>query len=338
MRGYLVALLLGCISLRAELFQLPTANRALYEPNGEEKFFAPTPGKDWRSGTFGCVRSDGGQLHEGLDIRSIQHDKRGEPVDPVMVTADGTVAYINRKSGLSNYGNYIVVKHIVEGMEIYSLYAHLSEVRDSLKPGQPVKTGEVIATMGRTSNTSQRIGQDRAHVHFELNLFVSENFPAWYRKHFPDQHDDHGQWNGQNLLGLDPREILLAQKARGEKFHLLEYIQNQTELCRVLVRQVDFPWVKRYRALLRSNPVAEKNGPAAYELVLNFNGIPFQIIPRAASEVKGTARYQLLEVNEAEQKKNPCRHLIVQRGKSWQLTEHGIQLLDLLTWRASVGK
>src|SRR5262245_25262478 len=91
----------------AQPFYLPTANHALFDKGGEEKFFAGTAGKEWTSGTFGCVRSEGWQMHEGLDIRSVQRDKHGEPTDPVTATADGTVAYINTRPSLSNYGNYI---------------------------------------------------------------------------------------------------------------------------------------------------------------------------------------------------------------------------------------
>ena len=136
---------------------MPTANHALFEPGGEERFFVGTVGKtvDDRK-TFGCVRSDGWQMHEGLDIRCLQRDKHGEPTDPVMATADGTVVYINSRPSLSNYGNYIVVRHQIEGMEIYSLYAHLHNAREGLRVGQPVKAGEVIALMGRTANTHER--------------------------------------------------------------------------------------------------------------------------------------------------------------------------------------
>ena len=91
------------------------------------KFFAPTaPDKPWTSGSFGCVRNNGTRLHEGLDIRHLQTDQHGEPTDPVMATADGTVVYFSTKPSLSNYGRYIVIRHVVEGIEIYSLYAHLS--------------------------------------------------------------------------------------------------------------------------------------------------------------------------------------------------------------------
>src|SRR5881296_2947055 len=73
---------------RAQPFHLPTANRALFERGQEEKFFVGTVGKPWTSGGFGCVRSEGWQLHEGLDIRCLQRDRHGEPMDPVLATAD----------------------------------------------------------------------------------------------------------------------------------------------------------------------------------------------------------------------------------------------------------
>src|SRR6185295_4975599 len=179
-------------------FNLPTANRALFEKGGEEKFVVGTVGKPWTSGTFGCVRSDGWQVHEGLDIRCLQRDKHGEPTDPVLATADGTVAYFIVKPSLSNYGNYLILRHSVDGWEIYSLYAHLREVRPGLKIGQAVKAGEIIATMGRTTNTREGISKDRAHVHFELNLLYNDRFESWYKKSSPQQRNDHGLWNGQN--------------------------------------------------------------------------------------------------------------------------------------------
>jgi len=316
----------------AQAFELPTANHALFDKGGEERFFVGTPGKPWTSGTFGCVRSDGWQMHEGLDIRCLQRDKRGEPQDPVLATADGNVAYCNTRPSLSNYGKYLVLRHQVEGLEIYSLYAHLSQIRAGLKVGEAVKAGERVATMGRTANTSESISKERAHVHFELNLLVNDRFAQWYKGAFPGQRNDHGEWNGQNLLGLDPRLILLEEHTKGAKFSLLEFIQNQTDLCRVLVRKTDFPWVRRYNALVRRNATVAKEGVAGYEMALNFNGVPFELIPRAASEIKGKAKYQLLSVNEAECQKNPARRMVARRGAHWELTSHGLSDLELLTY------
>src|SRR5436190_6192545 len=163
----------GCAATRmlTQPFQLPTANRALFEKGGEERFFVGTVGKPWTSGCFGCVRSDGGQMHEGLDIRCLQRDKRGEPTDPVLASCDGTVAYINPRVSASNYGKYVVLRHLIENMEVFTLYGHLSEFAPGLQAGKAVKAGDAIAVMGRTSNTRERISQERAHVHFEINLF-----------------------------------------------------------------------------------------------------------------------------------------------------------------------
>jgi peptidoglycan LD-endopeptidase LytH len=319
-------------NVRAQLFQFPTANHALLETGGEERFFVGTTGKSWQSGSFGCVRSDGNQIHEGLDIRCLQRDKRGEPADPVMASADGTVAYINSRPSLSNYGNYIVLKHEIEGMEIYTLYAHLQTIREGLKAGQPVKAGETIAIMGRTSNTRETITKDRAHVHFEIDLFVNDRFSEWYKKTFPGEKNDHGIWNGQNLNAIDPRLIFLEEHQPGPKFSLVNYIKSETELCRVFVRSTDFPWLTRYRPLVLRNPVAEKEGTIGYEIAFDFNGVAIQLIPRAASEMKGRAgKFVLLSVNEAEEKKNPARHYVMKRSGRWELTSHGLNLLELFT-------
>jgi murein DD-endopeptidase MepM/ murein hydrolase activator NlpD len=325
-------LLICLVATGAEAFLLPTANRSLFESGGEERYFVGTVGKPWTSGTFGCVRSEGWQLHEGIDIRCLQRDRQGEPMDPVLATAEGTVAYINRRPSLSNYGNYLILQHHIEGLEIYSLYAHLKEIQPGLQTGNTVKAGQMIATMGRTSNTREGIGRDRAHVHFELDLLTNERFPEWYRRTFPTQRNDHGTWNGQNLIGLDPRLVLLEQRQLGAKFSLIEFIRSQTELCRVLVRDANLSWAKRYPMLVTPNPVAQKEGIAGYELSLNYNGLPYALTPRAASEIKTNSKFLLLSVNAAEKQKHPCRRLVVQKGSRWVLANNGLHLLELLSF------
>ena len=67
-------------------------------------------------------------------------------------------------------------------------------------------------------------------------------------------------------------------------------------------------------------------------MALNFNGLPYELIPRAAAEIKTKARLQLLSVNAVEQRKNPARRLVIQKGNRWELATHGLQLLELLTF------
>jgi len=317
----------------SQVLRLPTANRALFQNEGQENFFAPTPGKSWVSGTFGCVRTEGWQMHEGLDIRSVQKDRRGEPTDPVMATADGVVAYANRRSGLSNYGNYIILRHYIHGLELYSLYAHLSQVRSDLKPNTPVRAGETIGVMGRTSNTRQRIDKSRAHVHFEFDLLIHPQFASWYRQNFPGQRNDHGNWNGLNLVALDPQDIFLSQAKAGTNFNLLRHVQSQPELFKVWVNKSRFPWVQRHPGLVMRNPAAEKEGIAGFEVSINFNGLPFKLVPRSSNESRNLQRYQILSVNQKEAEANHCRKLLKKQNKNWTLTPTGLDLLDLLSYQ-----
>lgn len=312
-------------------FLFPTANRALLEAGPEDAFLVGTVGKPARSGAFGCVRTEGWQLHEGLDIRCLQRDRSGEPTDPVNATADGVVAYVNRKSGLSNYGTYVVLRHRVDGIEVYSLYAHLSQVAERLQPGQAVRAGEMIGVMGRSTNTRQSITRDRAHVHFELNLMVNDRFEEWHHR-FVGSRNDHGLFNGQNFLGLDPGLLLLSSHRFQTNFNLARFIASQPELCRVAVRCPSFPWTRRYPGLVLPR-VSTDNAPiAGYEVHLDYVGVPVRLIPRSAAELPGRDRFRLLEVNEPEYARNPCRRLVVKRGDRWELGRNGTRLLEILTY------
>jgi len=186
--------------------------------------------------------------------------------------------------------------------------------------------------MGRTSNTSERIDKERAHLHFELNVLVNDNYAAWFKKNSAGERNDHGEWNGQNLDGLDPRDILLGEHSPVKKFSLLAFLQSQTELCRVVVRATNFPYLKRYAPLVLKNPKADKEGVAGYEIALNYNAVPFALLPRAASEITGKAKFQLLSVNAAEYQAHPCRRLVVQHGSRWVLTEKGLRELEMIIY------
>jgi len=163
-------------------------------------------------------------------------------------------------------------------------------------------------------------------------VLVNDNFSAWFKTSSPGERNDHGEWNGQNLNGLDPREILLAEHNPNGNFSLLNFLRSQTELCRVLVRATNFPYLKRYAALVLKNPKAKKEGVAGYEIALNYNGVAFALMPRAESEIKSRSKIQLLSVNEAEEKANRCRKLVVRRGGHWELGNEALRDLELLTY------
>jgi len=312
-------------------FSLPTPNQAIFEPGKETDYFTPTVSRTWPSGTFGCVRSEGWQMHEGIDIKCTQRDAKGEPVDPVSAAADGTVVYFNAKPGLSNYGNYIVMQHEIDQLTMYTLYAHLRQMAEGLSVGQAKKTGEIIATMGRTSNTSQGISRERAHLHFEICLLANPNFSAWYKKNLPGQRNDHGRWNGQNLIGIDPWKLFLSQRearARRQAFSLREFVRRQPVLYRVLVHSPNFQWAKRHPGLV--DPPTPPDGLAGYEVSLDSNGVPVRCVPRDAGAFSDNKPIKLLNVDTEAYKQAPCRKLVFKKGQQWVITAKGLEHLKLL--------
>ncbi len=326
--------LLGAYAQAASVFQFPTANHTLLQENGDAHFFVGTPGRPWTAGSFGCVRSSGYQFHEGADIRSIARDKRNEPTDPVLCTADGWVVHTNRKAGLSNYGKYVVVGHKVEGLEIYSIYAHLSRVNDEWKPGKWIAKGAQIGIMGRTSNTRQRISKERAHLHFEITLLANHEFPDFFKKKYPKGRNDHGIWNGQNLIGIDPAEVFRAQAASPAGFKLRDYLREQAPLFKLRVHQTEFAWIKRYRPLILRSPELSHEQVDGYEIAFNYGGLPYQLKPIAIENPPAGEPWELIHVDEAVYQKHPCRKLVIKTGAKWRLTAKGRQLIELLLFAA----
>src|SRR5882762_11552419 len=122
-----LAFLLVCFTMTAQNqivdLVLPTDNNALFSGDGPafyqyiERTYKGVKSTPWEGGQYGFVRdpieTPGGMVftrfHEGIDIRCLHRDARGEPLDEVRAIADGKVAHANQVAGYSNYGRYIVI-------------------------------------------------------------------------------------------------------------------------------------------------------------------------------------------------------------------------------------
>ncbi len=214
----LAALCLACAPARGQNLLLPTDNRTLFEQPSDffqfvDRDFEGAKTTPWEGGQFGFVRDPRrlgskiayARFHEGLDVKPLQRDARGEPQDEVRAVADGVVAYVTASAGLSNYGRYVVVRHDWGQGSFYSLYAHLREAR--VAAGQKVKAGTPLGMLGYTGSG---IDLRRAHVHVEVNLFLSSRFETWYNEGATSP-NHHGVFNGMNLIGMDLQAFYLAQ-------------------------------------------------------------------------------------------------------------------------------
>lgn len=97
-----------------------------------------------------------GTVHKGLDIGAPCNTK-------IKAAAGGTVKFSGWNSG--GFGNLVIISH-GNGVETY--YAHCNYV--SVKAGQSVSQGQVIAGVGNTGNSFGN------HLHFEVRVNgVSQN-------------------------------------------------------------------------------------------------------------------------------------------------------------------
>jgi murein DD-endopeptidase MepM/ murein hydrolase activator NlpD len=302
----------------------PTPNTAFFDGKPIEAFIQPAASGIVESGLYGGVRNGGARFHEGIDLFPLKRDRQGEPVDPVFAVMPGVVRHVSTLPGNSSYGRYIVIEHPGETPAVYTLYAHLRAIEPGLAAGTEVARGRRIATMGRSSSVLA-IPKARAHLHFEIGVWLARDFQRWYDAQKFGSPNTHGIWNGLNLMGLDPLDFYRRLRA-GAVADFRDYFRQMKPAVRLRIasgsRMPDF--VERYPAL-RTTPVqpaalAAGGGVAGWEIAFNETGIPFAWTPLQAHELAdykpGEAR--VLAVDEALAKKWRCKSLAVKTRGQWR--------------------
>ena len=317
----LVALLtVGTVGRAAERVELvwPTPNPAWADGKPSSDFLQHAGSGDPESGGFGGVRSGGAHFHEGIDIKCLARDRRGEPLDSVFAAMTGVVRHISANAGESSYGRYIVLEHPDTPPGVYTLYAHLARIASGLREGDRVLRGQAIGTMGHSSG-GYVIPTDRAHLHFEIGVMVARDFQSWYDRKKFGSHNEHGPWNGMNLIGIDPLKFFNDWRARRINTPL-DALTNMETAVRVRVathRTPDF--VTRYPALL-TKPVP-MGVVAGWEIRCNWTGLPFAWTPLTATEVMGLPPEQprIIDANAELLRRERSKVIAISRRGSWSV-------------------
>lgn len=126
-------------------------------------------------------------IHLGIDIWSFAGTS-------VHACSDGIIHSFRINDAFGDYGPTIIMQHEFNDQFWYSLYGHLSfESLEKIKPGQLVKKGEQIGTLG----TSDVNGDYPPHLHFQIikdlegkigdypGVCCSNDLP-FYRSNCPD--------------------------------------------------------------------------------------------------------------------------------------------------------
>src|SRR5688572_16663453 len=108
--GVTIGIILAAKAEAAERLQIvwPTPSTAWSDGKPAKEFLQHAGSGDPESGGFGGVRSGGAQFHEGIDIKPVARNRRGEPTDEVYAAMAGIVRHVSSVAGNSSYGRYIV--------------------------------------------------------------------------------------------------------------------------------------------------------------------------------------------------------------------------------------
>ncbi|MGI8890721.1 MAG: M23 family metallopeptidase [Chthoniobacterales bacterium] len=315
--------------------ELPTDNKALLRGDGADFFqviernLHGVISHPWQGGQYGFVRdpieTGAGtvytRFHEGMDIKPLRRDERGEPLDEVRSIAEGKVVYTSQVAGASNYGRYVVVEHRWGGSPYYSLYAHLSTI--AVEAGQGVQQGQTLAVMGHTGTGIDRA---RSHVHVELNLLINDHFEQWHDSHFRKDPNRHGIYNGLNLAGLDLPRLIVALRGNSS-LTLPAFLAKEEVFYKVIVpNSPNFQLTNRYPWMVAGSP---NEKPAAWEISFARSGVPLRLTP--SSKSISAAELSYVKPGPVDGR-NLTRGVLAGRGSSARLTESGRALMQLYTF------
>jgi murein DD-endopeptidase MepM/ murein hydrolase activator NlpD len=316
---------------------LPTKNHALFT-NEPEKFYMyvnrftdgvkTTP---WEGGTYGFVRNPREtphgtiytRLHGGVDIRPLERDAQGNPLDEVRAISAGRVVHVNPRPGGSNYGRYVVVEHQWDGCPYYSLYAHLGEITTT--PGAEVAQRDKLAVMGYTG---RGIDRERAHLHLEIALLMNANFESFYGLHWGSAGNVHGIYSGLNLRGMDVARLYLEAR-KNPKLTIPEYLATEQPFFHLSVPgTVEIDLLKRYPWMAGEKAATTAGAPGGWRISFAQSGVPLRVkrLPQTVQAVEVTIEKPAL---------HPLQHLtaglVAGTGTTGTLTKSGQRLLALLT-------
>ena len=293
-------------------------------------FVQPTASGTPESALFGCVRNNGKRFHEAIDIAPVLKRRRGEATDPVTAVFDGVVMHVSRIAGNSSYGRYVVLEHPGIEPALYTLYSHLATIQDGLKAGDRIEAGATIGIMGRSAG-GYSIPRERAHLHLETGLRLSDDFESWYMRQRFTSKNQHGNYNGMNLVGWDPLDFYKAFRSK-RVVSVLEYIESIRPAVALHIRSQRYPdFLERYPQLKLSG--AAGSGREGWEVVLSGWGFPLSLKPLSGKGLRGVKApgdISVVAVNRDELDQYACRRIVSEKNGKWTIGRGGQRILQLL--------
>jgi len=271
----------------------PTPNAAFLRGGQPADILQPTASGRLASALFGCVRNQGRRFHEGIDLKPISRDARSESTDPIYAFDAGVIRYVNRTAGNSSYGRYVVVEHPGIAPGFVTLYAHLRNLPERIQEGLSVAGGEEIGIMGRSAG-GYAIPRSRAHLHFEIGLWLGGDFQKWFDQQPFDSGNEHGAYNGMNIVGADPWDMCRSVRD-GVTSDAWQYLMSEQVALEAYVRDTALPELLCVNPSLMDGDVIPADH-AGWKIDLSWYGMPTRFYALTKAEMGERQNWLEVEV------------------------------------------
>lgn len=310
----------------------PTPNRAYLEGAPAEAFVQATESGLIESGLYGSTRNGGRQFHEGLDLFPLKRDGRGEAADDVYAAMAGVVRHVSHRAGASSYGRYVVLEHPDQSPAVYTLYSHLADIDAAVAPGVAVRAGARLGLMGRSAG-GYSIPKQRAHLHFEIGVRMTDQFQAWYDGRKFGSKNEHGLFNGMNLMGLDPLDFYGRHMAGGLRALDEVFRETPSAVTLRIAHPGEPDYLTRYPSLVLERLPGLRGG---WEIEFSATGVPLRWREVPPGDLAGLKpnEVRILSVNQLLLDTNRGRQLVrAVRGKQVPARDLGTVLEQLFRWK-----
>ncbi|WP_170164574.1 M23 family metallopeptidase [Sinomicrobium pectinilyticum] len=123
---------------------------------------APSSAGNYKGGTYGYTRNGGTKFHDGMDIVAEPNSKLYSMYDGVVISI--RTSFSAGQYAADSYGNFVMIKSIVNNKVVYLKYNHLNSVNSEIKVGTQVEQGAVIGTTGTTGNAAANGVVPHTHI------------------------------------------------------------------------------------------------------------------------------------------------------------------------------
>ena len=185
-------------------------------------------------------------------------------------------------------------------------------------------------------HTGTGIDRRRAHVHFEINMLLNQNYGAWHRTNSRGS-NRHDVFHGYNLAGLDVPALYLALQ-NNPNLTIEDFFALQEPFYSVAVPNegpIDLLYRYPFLAAVRSSRTAgSEAGAPAWEIGFTQSGLPVRVAPSSRRVAEATAtRVQPSDVAYSYL----TGGTLTGSGRSYALSNSGRRFMSLLTLPAGPG-